>query len=129
MDEEAIETASKESLAELIAICSASSADPTAAVATLHSKYGVKALFAMYSSPDKKNSKHSLCTITQSGLGMPDRDYYFDADKESKRVKYVEYIATMLTLLGKEAGISAYASSDDCKKAAGDAFILLLSML
>jgi predicted metalloendopeptidase len=124
MDEEAIETASKESLAEVIALCSAAAADPTAAVATLHSKYGVKSLFAMYSSPDKKNSKHSLCTVTQSGLGMPDRDYYFDADKESKRVKYVEYIATMLSLLGKEAGISAYASPDDCKKAAGDAFIL-----
>jgi hypothetical protein len=36
----------------------------------------------------------------------------------------LEYIETMLTLLGKEAGISAYANPDDCKKAAGDTAIL-----
>ena len=119
MDEAAVETASKANLAEVISICSGSAADPTAAIATLHSKFGVKGLFGMYSSPDKKNSKHSICTISQSGLGMPDRDYYFDADKEDKRAKYLEYITTMFTLLGTEGGVSAYADPVVCAEAAG----------
>ena len=56
--------------------------------------------FAAHSSPDKSNSDHSLCALYQGGLGLPDRDYYFDADKAEKRAKYVEYIASLFRLLG-----------------------------
>jgi len=42
----------------------------------------------------------------QGGLGLPDRDYYTDADKADKRAKYVEYVATLFRLLG-EAGPAA----------------------
>ena len=31
--------------------------------------------------------------------GLPDRDYYFDEDKEEKRIKYKEHVARMLYLL------------------------------
>jgi len=60
----------------------------------------VHAFFSAHSSPDKSNSEHSLCALYQGGLGLPDRDYYFDADKAEKRVKYVTYIASLFRLLG-----------------------------
>jgi hypothetical protein len=41
-----------------------------------------------------------IYTYIQSGLGMPDRDYYFDADKEDKRVAYLKYIEDLFVLLG-----------------------------
>ena len=92
--------------------------DPVTAIASLHSKFGVRALFSIYSSPDKKNSGHSLCSVSQSGLGLPDRDYYFDADKAEKRLKYVEYVDTMLYLLGSTASITPYNDRGTCKAAA-----------
>lgn len=55
--------------------------------------------FSIYSSPDKANSEHSLCNVYQGGLGLPDRDYYFDKDKSDKREKYILYIAQLLNLL------------------------------
>lgn len=57
--------------------------------------------FNLYSAPDKTNSDHSICSIHQAGLGMPDRDYYLDADKVEKRQKYVSYIRDVLFLLGQ----------------------------
>ena len=49
---------------------------------------------------------------------MPDRDYYFDADKEDKRAKYTEYIERMFFLLGEHTGKKEYSSPELCKKAA-----------
>ena len=87
-------------------------------------------------SPDKKNASHSLCTITQSGLGLPDRDYYFDSDKQEKRDKYKEYVSAMFQLLGQGGNGSAtlsvfahrYQSKEQCDKAA-DAVMGLETML
>ena len=97
------------------------------------------------SPPDKKNASHSLCTITQSGLGLPDRDYYFDSDKQEKREKYKEYISAMFQLLGQgcassgaAGGVSSsatlsvfahrYQSKEQCDSAA-DAVVGLEMML
>ena len=78
--------------------------DPTSKIAALHSQFGVSAFFKIYSSPDKSNSAHSIAAIYQGGLGLPDRDYYFDADKAEKREKYVSYIALILGLVGSYGG-------------------------
>lgn len=56
-------------------------------------------IFFLLFSPDKKNSEHSICQVAQSGIGLPDRDYYFDEDKEEKRVAYKKTMALLLTLL------------------------------
>jgi predicted metalloendopeptidase len=56
--------------------------------------------------------------VSQSGLGLPDRDYYFDADKAEKRLKYVEYVETMLYLLGSTESIAPYNNRAACKAAA-----------
>lgn len=49
-------------------------------------------------SPDSKHSKHSILQVSQGGLGLPDRDYYFDEDKQEIRNQYKVHIANMLQL-------------------------------
>ena len=53
---------------------------------------------------DQKDPDRYDVTITQSGLGMPDRDYYLkdDAVYAGLRAKYVAHIARMLTLIGEQ---------------------------
>src|SRR3989344_3635910 len=52
---------------------------------------------------DMKNSEKFLLYFFQSGLGMPDRDYYLKDDVESKRVRkaYLGYLEKLATLGGR----------------------------
>jgi len=61
---------------------------------------------------DQKNPDRYIVAITQSGLGLPDRDYYLkdDAVYASLRDKYRAHIARMLALAG-DAGASEEAQS------------------
>jgi putative endopeptidase len=77
----------------------------------------VNVLFALFSSPDKANSSHSMGALYQSGLGLPDRDYYIDADKAEKRDRYVEYVSKLFGLLGAN-GVTEYVSETKCQAAA-----------
>ena len=72
-----------------------------AVIAHLHS-FGVDAFFAFGSTPDFKDSSKIIAEADQSGLGLPDRDYYTRADADSKalRDKYVSHVTRMFTLLG-----------------------------
>lgn len=49
---------------------------------------------------DEKNSTQYVSTVTQSGLGMPDRDYYLSDDARLKgiRDKYQLYVRDLLAL-------------------------------
>ena len=78
MDEEAIEAAGIEPLLPVLAACDASSIekDVTQVIAMLKAKFGVKVPISFGESPDKKQSEWSIGQIGQSGLGLPDRDYY-----------------------------------------------------
>jgi putative endopeptidase len=51
---------------------------------------------------DSKDPDHYMVMITQSGLGLPDRDYYLkdDATYKELRDKYVAHIERMLQLAG-----------------------------
>ena len=53
---------------------------------------------------DYKDVQNYAVYLTQSGLGMPNRDYYFDeGDKaDGLRAAYKDYITTILTALGKD---------------------------
>lgn len=59
-------------------------------------------IFNIYAAVDAKSSKEHIATLSQSGLGLPDKDYYLKKDKRSKetREKYVKYVSKMFTLLG-----------------------------
>jgi len=51
-------------------------------------------------STDQKRSRETIVTVGQSGLGLPDRDYYLlgDAKMATVRNAYRGYITRMLTL-------------------------------
>jgi predicted metalloendopeptidase len=63
---------------------------------------GTDSLFANRIAPDSKNSNIYVVTLAQSGLGMPDRDYYLRDDKalQTTRDAYRAHLAQMLTLAG-----------------------------
>ncbi|XXQ37494.1 Peptidase M13 N-terminal domain-containing protein [Plasmodiophora brassicae] len=73
------------------------------AVGHLH-KLGVSCCFAMSASPDSKNSSWVLLHLYQSGLSLPDRDYYTLPDKAEIREKFVAHVAKMLSMLGHADG-------------------------
>ncbi len=56
--------------------------------------------FAYFVAVDEKNSTQYLSTVTQTGLGMPDRDYYLSDDAKLKAVreKYEPYVRDLLAL-------------------------------
>ena len=64
---------------------------------------GVNVFFAVGEGPDDKCSEQTLLQLHQGGLGLPDRDYYFDEDKKAKRDLYTAHVATVLGLLGDDA--------------------------
>jgi putative endopeptidase len=68
---------------------------------------GVAGPVVAYVSADAKNPTLNAVTWTQSGLGLPDRDYYLNADSKSFRAAYVSY----LTELGKLAGFASPAAT------------------
>jgi putative endopeptidase len=77
----------------------------------LLSYYIIDPFFSFYASPDSKNSKVMIATIYQSGLGLPDRDYYLRMDNESAKTRedYLKFVTNMSILLGES---SSNASRD-----------------
>jgi putative endopeptidase len=70
---------------------------------------GVSAPFDVGSLQDFKDSTKVIGAIDQSGLGLPDRDYYTKEDAKSKdtRAKYVAHVAKMFELMGDGAEAAA----------------------
>lgn len=70
----------------------------------LHTE-GLQLPFAFGSFPDQHNPGQVIADAGSSGLGLPDRDYYFKDDPKSKetRDKYVEHVAKTLQLAGWDA--------------------------
>ena len=108
MDEDAIEEAGLGPMGPLLALCdeaaSASPGERAALLGRIMAGYGVSAFFGFGAGPDKTDSERSICQIYQGGLGLPDRDYYFDEDKEEKRAEYRAHVARMLALLSGGGG-------------------------
>ena len=71
-------------------------------VARLFGTIGYATLFDVQLSPDYKNPDRYAVVITESSLGLPDRDYYLKDDPQltGLREKYVAYVAQMLILGG-----------------------------
>ena len=72
------------------------------AVARLFGEVGFATLFDVQLPADFKNPDRYSVFISESTLGLPDRDYYLKDDPQLKqlRAKYVAYIAQMLGLAG-----------------------------
>ncbi len=71
-------------------------------VAKLFALPGFASLFDLDLPPDLKNPDRYSVVISQSSLGLPDRDYYLKDDPKLQefRAKYVAYIEQVLTLGG-----------------------------
>ena len=78
--------------------------DLVAEVARLHARQ-VSSFFSFEATPDPENAKMEMAEIDQSGLGLPEKDYYFrgDATSVELRKKYVAHIAKMFELIGVSA--------------------------
>ncbi len=66
-------------------------------VAKMHASMG-NPLFGLYVSSDLMNSSVNALYISQSGLGMGNRDYYLDEEHAAKREGYVAYLEKVFTL-------------------------------
>ncbi len=80
------------------------------ALAATAARNGVGTPFAALVTQDRKNPDVYAMNLFQSGLGMPDRDYYLSADPKLAETKaaYEKHIAAMLSLAG-EANAEARA--------------------
>jgi len=67
-------------------------------------RQGVTAPFNGYIASDDRIPTENIQRLMQSGLGLPDRDYYLrdDASLVEKRTAYQAYLAQLLTLCGEE---------------------------
>jgi predicted metalloendopeptidase len=84
-----------------------------AAVVELHRRQ-IWALFDVSENQDAKDATQMIAEIDQSGLGMPDRDYYVKEDDKSKelRQRYAEHVERMMTLAGWSAKDAKQATVD-----------------
>ena len=67
-------------------------------------KQGFGPLFSPFIGQDLMQSSVYKVYLYQGGIGLPDRDYYFNEDTRTKNIreKYVQHVAKMMTLLGSD---------------------------
>ena len=75
-------------------------------------RMGIPGPFGSYVGQDDKSPDQYALGLSQSGLGMPDRDYYLskDATQAEIRGKYLAHLTNVLTLAG-EANAAARAKA------------------
>ncbi len=103
MDVDEIERASIDPIAPWLEQAAAiDSRDDLLSLVTELRPYGVGALFAASVGADFEDSTRYLVYLGQSGLGLPERDYYFRDDERSVelRTAYEAHVAAMLELAG-----------------------------
>ena len=76
--------------------------DDIAALARDNAADAQRSLFFFSARPDYKNSTTVMAYASQSGLGLPERDYYLKDDADSKKIRdaYLVHIANTLILIG-----------------------------
>jgi putative endopeptidase len=69
-------------------------------------------VFGFGSDADFKDSSNTIAYATQGGLGLPDREYYFDPKYKQERADYEGHIAKVLELSGADATTAAKQAKD-----------------
>ena len=66
---------------------------------------GVNALIGLGVGQDAKNSDQMALYLNQAGLGLPNRDYYFNTDSRTKNIRreYLRHITNTFRLLGQDS--------------------------
>lgn len=72
-------------------------------------KNGINVPLGLFVYQDFKNPEIYTVYLEQSGLGLPDKEYYLKTDKRSEEIKdkYIEHIGKMFELAGLNNGESA----------------------
>jgi putative endopeptidase len=107
MDEASIEKQGYEPLAsELGKINLINTPEELLNVITQFQKNGVSPAYSVYVSQDMKNSGVNRVYIAQGGLGLPDRDYYFNTDSTTKSIRneYANHIQRSLNMIYLDSG-------------------------
>ena len=75
-------------------------------IADLMGAPGTQSLFSAWVGRDPGNPQRYIVSIGQSGLGLPDRDYYLRDDErfEQYREAYLAYIADVFGMIGVDNG-------------------------
>lgn len=73
---------------------------------------GMGFIFGFYGSPDKMNSDFQIAQLSQGGLGLPDRSYYFDKGEKSEKIRrdYIQHVQKILEISGEKTMDAAKAS-------------------
>ena len=71
--------------------------------------YNVDSPFGIGSETDLKDSQRVIAVASQSGLSLPDRDYYLKDDDKSKKIReeFVKHVAKTFELMSEDAAKSA----------------------
>ncbi len=77
-------------------------------------KIGVSSLFQFVISTDDKNSQQNSCMFWQGGLGLGQRDYYFNTDNRTTTIrnKYKNHLGSMFVLMGNDSLSSQKVATD-----------------
>ena len=117
MDEAAVEKAGLRPLAaELAAIEAITQPRQLGALNATLLRLGASMPVAYYISQDARQATRYVPYLTQSGLGLPDRDYYLvqaDARFKLAREHYLVYLATLLRLSGEADAQRAQTLAQD----------------
>ncbi len=101
MDEATVEQRGAAPLrSALDAVKAASTREALAALMGRANKDFEGALFSVSVQPDAKDPSHYAIYVSQSGLGLPDRDYYLEQSFAAKKQAYRDYVEKLLTLAG-----------------------------
>lgn len=71
-------------------------------------------LFGFYVGPDDKNSTRNIAVLTQTGLTLPEKDYYFKNDPTTleQRKQMVNYATRLFMLTGNDSMAAAKKAAD-----------------
>jgi putative endopeptidase len=104
MDEARLETLGASPLADTLArIAAISNKDELLLQTAELNRIGVQIPAGFYINNDEKQSDQYITYLVQSGLGLPDRDWYLSTDDQSHveaRQAYATYITRVLSLAG-----------------------------
>jgi putative endopeptidase len=68
-------------------------------------KVGNASLIGFYVGPDDKQSTVNIAQFYQTGISLPEKEYYFKTDSSTREIQkaYKQYLATLFTLTGSDS--------------------------
>jgi putative endopeptidase len=113
MDEAAIEAKGTDGIKPVLALIGKTRNAKSwfKAVVELH-KIGVGVVWNLGVEPDLKDSTRMALYLDSGGLGLPDRDYFFEDKFKDKLAFYTKHVAKMLELMGRPADQATTGAAD-----------------